>query len=212
MKFTISKTVAVALLTIGLVASSFGGGVTIYWLNDGNIPTAATADPLYLGSNAPVALSGGGTLTTGDGYLIQLVALLGGTNFVLASATVGDTPGNIQPGPWNGYFDVYSPISVDVLNAVYNDNTTPMGVVFYAGTNTSAPSALVYNNSIKVPNPQASGTFNFDLKYSDLNFMGPRTELGSPKGWFIEVPEPSTMILVGLGLLGAVGLRRRHRS
>gem|GEM_PF-1906475 len=216
MKYIISKAVAVALLTMGLVASSFAGP-TIYWLNDGNY--SAVPDPLYLGSNTPVALSAGVKGTAGDGDLIQLVALWGGTNFVLASATVGDDPSAISPGPggvagpYNGYFEVQSLVDTNLLAVVYGDHVTPLGVVFYAGTTTASPYAEVVNRTIHVPSPTSQGTVYFDMNYSDLNFVGPRTAAGSPKGWFIDtIPEPSTMMLVGLGLLGAAGMRRRHRS
>jgi hypothetical protein len=213
MKYVISKSVAVALLTMGLVASSFGF-VTFNWVNDGSGLTTDIC-PLYLGSNGPVALSPGVANTVGDGYLVQLVALSGGTNFVLASATVGDGPAALSDNvslPYNGYFDLTSSISTDLLAAV---SGSPMAVVFYAGTTTASPHAVVSNPTIHVPSPSSSGTYYFDLDYGNTHFIGSRIAAGPghPHGWFVEpIPEPSTLMLAGLGLLGAVGLCRRHRS
>src|SRR5712672_197968 len=96
--YKVVATVAVAalLLTSNLMA---GGAVGIQWDNDGS-QLSGLFDPFYSSPNgtAGTELSAGVLATTGDGFLIQLIALQGSTNYLLASATIGDNPGPLTAG------------------------------------------------------------------------------------------------------------------
>jgi hypothetical protein len=208
--------VAVGLLLTGKVLA--GGAYNIYWDNDASYQANAPAG-LFLDADGTQPLSAGTLNTTGDGYLIELVALNGSVNslIVLKSMTVGDLPGQLLLVQ-DGFFSAESAIASNVLASAVG---LPVGVEFFAGTTTASAHGLVYNNSVTVPSPNWStpplGDIVFDLDYSDANYVYDSATTGRTvdsidyPGWYI-IPEPSTMMLVGLGLLGAVGLMRRHRS
>lgn len=192
MEFTFSKSVAVALLTMGLVASSFGGGYI--WNNDG--VTTGNGAPFYLDE------AGQDPLPTGD--LIQLATIQGGTNFVLASAYIGDTGFK-----GDGWFQIVSP------NLSGANVESVLEVIFYNTNTTSGAYGIVYNRTIMWQPNKAFGIDIGDNNFAPAAGAGKTTggnEVYGPGFYIDSIPEPSTMMLVGLGLLGAVGLRRRHRS
>jgi hypothetical protein len=163
------------------VCSFAGGAVPIGWANDGAL--SSNASPFFADQAGTKRLTAGSTNTAGDGAVIQLIALQGGTNYVLASATVGDAPGAIgvvAGAPFDGLFELYSIIASNVLKGAVG---SPMGVRFYNATSVSTATrwGIVSNNTIIVPSPDwAAPPFPvfFGPDFSDQNFLGPRTTAG----------------------------------
>ena len=143
MKCVISKSVAVTLLTMGLVASSFGVGVN--WNNDG----------VTTGNGAPFYLDAAGQISVPAGDLVQLAAIKSGTNFVLASAAIGDTGGK-----GDGWFQITSVIPSNLLA---NAQGCVLEVLFYNTTDASGSHGTVYNNAITCPAPSGPNK-NFGIE------------------------------------------------
>jgi len=196
MKYIISTCVAVALLTMGLVASSFGDlGYTIGWDND----SGAELGAFYVDQAGLTPVPMGDT--------VKLAVPLGGTNFVLATGAMGDGVGA------DGLFEISTVVASNLLFWAQGQT---LEIMFYLTTDGSGPYGLVWD-SINCPapptTPPAPLLVNADLSFS----RAANTQLTSGgaevygQGFYI-IPEPSTIMLVGLGLLGAVGLMRRRRS
>jgi hypothetical protein len=232
-KITISKVlgyiVATALLVPGMVMA---GGPITFDFDNAAIAYEISPAPLYIigsGSNLTSAL----TLPVGN--LVQLVAYQGGTNYVLASTTIGTNAGELLAAKNNSYFKLaggqvdyaglFSSTSIAVAsNVVAGAVGSPLGFAFYAGTTTLSPYALVYNTNttMGVPSPNyvtSPTSFQVELDVADVNWLGPRTSgipglnvgsLGSGSQGFYVIPEPSTLTLAGAGLLGLLALRRRQ--
>jgi hypothetical protein len=170
------------------VRSFAGGAVTIEWANDGAL--SDNASPFFADQAGTIPLTAGATNTVGDGAVVQLIALQGGTNYVLASATVGDTVGALLAMGMlqNGFFDVESGVTSNVLKGAVG---SPMGVRFYNATSVSTATrwGIVSNNTITVPSPDwASPPFPvyFGLDFSDPYLLGPRTTAGG--GFYTDTP------------------------
>jgi len=205
-------TAAVMLLAGKAMA---GGSYGIQWDNDGsqnNGPFVVTSDA-----------AGTQKLPVGD--LIELVASTGGSTFtVLASGTIGSLSNNIanQLGNPNvaGFYDIATAVTSNVLQGVIGD---PLGIVFFAGTSPSAPYGYVYNPTVTSPSPDwvfpPSGPVIVEPDPTDPNWVvlagNGATSAGinnTVSGFYAAVPEPSTVMLVVMGLLGGIGMMRRRRS
>ena len=120
-----------------------GGSYAIQWDNDASI--AAPSVALFYSDQA-------GTILLDPGDLIQLVAIQGGTNYVLATSFIGQDATTLTSlgQPFPGAFDLVSTISSNVLAGAVG---SPIGIEFYAGPDTSFAHALVENTSLAVPSP-----------------------------------------------------------
>jgi hypothetical protein len=98
--------------------------------------------------------------------------------------------------PYNGYGNGGNP-----ANAVWNGNTVtctvPLQILEQAAIQTTGVTVYGFNLDLD-PAVISTGTGSFDVTYNSIQI--------------IPVPEPTTLALVGLGLLGLFGLRRRHTS
>lgn len=204
-------------LSLAIASSSLAGGdVTIDWNNTLGNELA----PFYLESAGLTLLSAGNVGTTGDGFAIRLAALQGGTNYLLATASIGDlaTVFNSYPPPYDsnpsGLFEFSSSISSNVAAGAVG---SPLAVFFFNATDplSATKYGVVSNASITVPSPNwdtAPQATSFAIDLTSAGFMGDKTSGGVQNygpGYY-TIPEPSTVVLVLAGI-GAVCFRRRRR-
>jgi len=216
--YRVSAVIAAAtLLLTGKVMA--GGGYPINWDNDGS---------QFSGLQNAFYSNQGGTTFLPAGDLVQLIAIAGGTNYVLATTTLGQNPAALTSAGvgTNGFFDVSNIVASNLLASVVGD---PLGVAFYAGTTTAAAKLTVYSPDVLSPSPNwatpplaaivvepdngAPG--NGDYADAWVTVLGNGATSGGVTGnsagyYVVAVPEPSTYVLVGTGLLGLLGLRRRR--
>jgi hypothetical protein len=196
MNKTLIRMLVGAGIVVGMAASVFAGGITgINWDNDGSF--SAPESPFY----NDVA----GTSRLAQGDLVYLVTLQGGTNYVLASALIGDGTAI------DGEISVASGVASNVLQGAQG---SPIGILFFNDTATMY--GIVSNNTQFPPSPNwvtPPTPVTFDVDFTDANWQGPRTIGAATGGFFTDtlviVPEPSTVMLVGIGLVSLWTFRRR---
>jgi hypothetical protein len=210
---------AVALLTSGKVMA--GGAYGFNWDNDG-VTVSGTPNGFY--SDAA------GTVPLPVGDLVQLIAVSGGSNFVLAATTIGQNPDALASSgsPQAGFFDLSSGTSVysNQLQQVIGD---PVGVAVWNAQQTAE--VTIWSTSVTSPSPdwsappssaivvepdaQAPGDGNWPTAWNvSLNSGLAAGVTANGMGYYLtaSVPEPSSIALVVMGLLGGFGLIRRRRS
>ena len=211
----ITAVAAAGLLLTGRVMA--GGAYSIQWDNDASSNGNNTG---YIYTSASVTTSN--TLLP-NGDLIELVAVQGGSNYVLATSAIGQAPGAISGlgDPAAGDFNIASTIFSNVLQGAIG---SPLGVLVYGNPGGTGAHILITSTTLTVPSPDWASPPTSEVllepdatdpTYTVSGNGGITTSLnggvdGNP-GYFVTVPEPSTVTLVGFGLLGAVGMMRRRR-
>jgi len=221
------KYIAVGLLAVGTVASSYAGNITVNW-----------------GANDVTGISlAGGTTPVPAGDLVEVgwfssaptvgsASLAGFTP--IATAHVGD---NSIPGFWgvssftNEPAVAHQQIYIVAFNATTALLATQEGIW---DANDGSQSNWKFPASTDIPN-----STTLDLENILQNFTGPNPSLanggqtvfggavrfvasdandaGANTSWMplqniVAVPEPSSLVLVALGMLGGLGVIRRRRS
>jgi hypothetical protein len=201
----LSAALLVVFVSMGMNAFATAN-VTINWSNEDD-------GRFFSDFGGTTPLSAGNLGTAGDGFFLQFVAIQSGTNFILGTGTIGDNPATVFGAQGNG-IDGYFQIAL-VVNSATADQVlgAPLAVVFYNATTIGSAThfGIVSNLSIVMPPHAVPTTTNFLIKVDHAGFLGPRTS--GNNGFYTDtlIPEPSTFLLVGLGLGGLMMLRRRKR-
>lgn len=196
----LSSLVCAAALVFSSVSVYAGGNITLNWDNDGLI--AAPESPFFTSS--------AGTTPLPIGDIVQLITLQGGTNYVLATSTIGNGSG------FAGLFDASSIVSSNIAAGAAGN---VLGVKFYNATSIGSATAygIVSNLSLLCPTPNwvnPPNPFEVEVDVTSGAWLGSRTvnSLGFYPDTLIVIPEPSTAMLVGVGVAGAWLVRRRKRA
>jgi hypothetical protein len=152
----------------------------------------------YFSANAPATVSNPGALS------LQLTLTVNGD----ASGYVWFSPGQLVINDSSGIYYYNMPYSGyqnagDPANSVWTGNTVvdTVPLQFLEQAAIQSGGVTIYGVNLDLdPAVISTGTGSFDVTYNSIQIV-PST-----------VPEPTTVALVGLGLLGLLGLRRRHTS
>ena len=162
-------------------------------------PTANGYGGEYFSINSPVVIANPSATS------LQLTLTVNGDAsgynwFSDGQLVINDSSGIYYYGePYSGYQNVGDP-----ANAVWNGNTVtctvPLQFLEQQAIQNGGVWVYGFNLDLDPAGGINTGTGNFDVTYNSIEIIP------SP------VPEPTTVMLVGLGLLGLFGLRRRHTS
>jgi hypothetical protein len=221
MKRPIFFSIAVAIV-LGMCASSYAYTPTGYDVRNAQPPGFGNWNHYYTG-NTDTQPSGlldytGGTGTMANGVIetspqqIQLFTTqdnpvitlyLGGTfNISDISLDGGDFMSNYIPGTLTGWTVGIGNTSVQYVSQGFGNSCTSdfCSDVVYTGQTQRA----IATNQIVLSN--FTGGWFGDFSIAEISFNG------SPVSPTNQVPEPTTMLLLGLGLMGLAGVRRKFRK
>ena len=173
----------------GVTVYTFDGAPLLNWSGNGAVVNGSTGQ-----NAAPFGVS------ASDATNYLTVPVSGGTGSITA----------ILPNAVNNYFGIWWG-SVDTYNTLtfYNGATA---VASFTGSsitnpdpangNQTAPSQNLYVNFLGLPN------FNkFEMTSTQYAFEADNIAVGK-----VNVPEPATLLLLGFGLLGLAGIRRKLKK
>jgi hypothetical protein len=205
----ITAVVAAGLLLAGQVMA--GGGYNIQWNNDGSVNGP---------NNGYIYTDATGATPLGAGAIIDLVAINGSTLTVLQASALGNDPLALsQNGDPSYAFNITTLVASNALQGVIGQS---LGVLVFNG---SAEALITPTGGYAVTSPSPNfstpplGPVIVELDYASATISLISGPVGSSAGFidggagfFVEVPEPSSFVLVGMGLFGAIGLIRRRRQ
>jgi len=215
----ITAVAAAGLLLTGRVMA--GGAYAIDWDDDASQNGNNTG---YIYTSAAVTTTN--TLLP-NGDLIQLVAIQGGSNYVLAASAIGSNALAVSEAgdpTVGGDFELVTDVASNILQGAIG---APLGILVYANAGGTGNHILITSSVQTVPSPNwptpPSSAVVMEPDATDPTYTvsgngGITTSLnggvdGNPGYWILPnvIPEPSSITLVGFGLLGAVGMMRRRR-
>lgn len=222
--------VAVSLLVSNL---SFGAAITTLSISSGFSPDRAINN-----FDGTTPLTSGVSGTAGDGAVIQIgyyssatagnnfgsgsfgsfTPLTGqGSVFGFANTTIGDTPANLSPGPFNGFFISGINIQAGINDALLPTPGTPLSIRIFNNTTIAASTRYqALSNNLwlwQAPaNAPLSPTINMNLNSAGLVALSGATVAtpGSTISTTISTaPEPTSAALLMVGLVSLASRRRR---
>ncbi len=173
----------------GVTVYTFDGGPALSWSGNGDVVTGSVASL----NAAPYGVS------AADATHYITVPKNIGTTPLSITATFGPGAAYNYFGLWWGSVDTYNTLTFLYNGSVVETITGAAIPTSHYGVQTD-PTANLYVNFLDLP------LFNsFTMTSSNYAFEADNIAVG-------KVPEPTTLLLFGLGLLGLAGLRRRFKK
>ena len=204
----IGKAVSIAVLAAAAVSTANAGYITTFTAGQTTTVAGATvynfeggkpANYTGAGSVINYSVSGGSAAPAGDATYYYTVAypLQSGTGTFTAAA-----------GTSYNYFGLYwgSIDNYNTLNFFSGGNL----IASITGSDVIAAGTALGNQT--APGSNRYVNFFFDGKFDRIDFSTTQFAFESDNHAFASVPEPATLGLFGLGLLGAGGARRRRST